>query len=149
MIRRIIEIGIRLCGLSLLLTGMAAATFTLQEAWDLYDHPELINRFAMQIEKDTGLDEQLSRALYGVVEKHNEKSAVVEGSTTTEPDSGGADSPDEIRSDIRLSYFISWIIVIMVLSLLIRVSLAMAHTGSRILLYDLRGQGGTDEENGS
>ena len=130
MIRLVIETGTRLCGLLLLLTGMAAALFTVQEAWNLYESPERVNRFARQVETDTGLDRQVSQVMFGLTDKQSDagEPAAIDGNAAAAQD----------RPDIRLTYFISWILIILVLSLLVRVSLAMAHTGSKILLHDLR-----------
>ena len=147
MIRLIIEIITRALAVILLVSGFIAALFVLEKATNLYEDPNSIEPFAERVETATGLDRKLTSVLAGAIGgdaeggEGNEGAANgADGSTPGEPDPASASGNETPQSKemVRLSYFVAWIIVILLLSLLIRISLAMVHTGGILVLHDLR-----------
>ncbi len=151
MIRTILEILVRAVATILFVAGFSAAIFVLEQAKDLYENPSSIEYFAEQIEVATNLDRRISQVLAGALStrldttpKTDEDSDIIEDQATTANATGEGDAPMQgdatVQGDapVRLSYFVAWLIVILLLSLLIRISLAMAHTGGILVLHDLK-----------
>lgn len=111
---------IRVLGILLLLAGFWLALQVLSAAYDLYEDPEKIERFATAVEKGANID----KAMKGQTNKSQNHSA---------------DDPPTITSsddDLRLSYFCAWIIVFLLLLLTARISLATIKTGGELALFD-------------
>jgi hypothetical protein len=126
---RILNIIVRGFGLVLLLVGMIVALMVITSAWSLYDDPEEIEAFARAIEHGSNLDLTLSRA----------KSAGREQLETGTTDDGSTpEYADVPRPEFRFSYFVAWLIAILLLMLIGRLSIAAVRTGGELALYDVQ-----------
>lgn len=113
---RIAHIVVRACGFVLLTVGLWIALAVIGEAWSLYQSPERIERFATAIERGSHLDRALA-------------------STSTAPDIEGEAAP--VAPSFRLTYFVAWVIAILLLLLIGRLAIAAVKTGGELVLYDL------------
>ncbi len=113
-------------GFVLLIVGLWVALAVLLEAWSLYRSPVGIERFAQAIEQGSRIDQSLARA----------------GQDKTEPDEAapsGAPPKAQVGDSVlgfRLSYFIAWVIAILLLMLIGRLAIAAVKTGGELVLYD-------------
>lgn len=128
-------IFVRLVGVLLLLVGLWVSLKVIVEAWDLYRTPDHIERFATAIEKGSNLDKSLaslttSRPSPRVDRDPSDTGALERRRLATRAEEGiPAPSP-------RLSYFLAWIIGILLLMLMGRLALAAVKTGGELALYD-------------
>ncbi len=117
----VLSIVVRMCGLLLLFIGLWIATQVFNEALSLYKDPANIERVAIAIEAGSNIDKSIAPirdSLLGVNEADSE--------TKIEEKSNG----------IRISYFIAWVVDLLLLLLLARISLAAIKTGGELALYD-------------
>ena len=120
-----LSIIVRCIGMFLLLAGLWVAIQVLLEALDLYRKPAQIERFAIAIERGSNIDKSL-------VSIRNE--------VTGQADETGKSSSDNRpkSNDIRVSYFFAWVIVLLLLLLIGRISLTAIKTGGELVLYDMQ-----------
>ncbi len=118
------EIFVRLAGVLLLLVGLVIGIEVVVEAWDLYRSPEHIERFSWAIEQGSNLDRSIASFTVSRLpsSKDNELPDQSDRSSATEP--------------LKLSYFLAWVIVILLLMLIGRLALAAIRTGGELALYD-------------
>ncbi|MSR14784.1 MAG: hypothetical protein EXR86_09540 [Gammaproteobacteria bacterium] len=127
------QIIVRASGFVLLIVGLWIALAVIAEAWSLYRDPSQIERFATAIEQGSHLDQTLASASRGSsLESGAESPAdIIENAQATPPalDVGPAPS-------FRLSYFVAWLIELMLLMLIGRLALAAVKTGGELVLHD-------------
>ena len=120
---RIISIIVRVCGLVLLFVGFSVALQIIHEALDLYRNPENIERVAVVIEKGSNLDKSLAPLGEYLQDTGDE--------TETDPEAN-----KQPESGVRLSYFVAWVVELLLLLLVARIALAAIKTGGELALYD-------------
>ncbi len=120
---RIISIIVRVCGLVLLFVGFSVALQIIHEALDLYRNPENIERVAVVIEKGSNLDKSLAPLGEYLQDTGDE--------TETAPE-----AHKQPESGVRLSYFVAWVVELLLLLLVARIALAAIKTGGELALYD-------------
>jgi di/tricarboxylate transporter len=120
---------VRLVGVILLLVGLWVSLKVIVEAWDLYRNPDHIERFAAAIERGSNLDKTLAAVTAPRVANKNPRES---SDSATDDD---APPPPPVPS-LRLSYFLSWGIGILLLLLIGRLALAAVKTGGELALYD-------------
>ena len=119
----ILGIIVRISGLLLLFIGLWIAIQVFSEALALYKDPSNIERIAIAIEESSNIDKSITPirdSILGDDEIGYEK----------EPRTG----PD--NNNFRLSYFIAWVVVLLLLMLLARLSIMAIKTGGELALYD-------------
>lgn len=118
---------VRAFGFVLMLVGLWISLAVIAEAWSLYKDPANIERVAKAIERGSNLDHALSRVSQN------------EGLTEDTPGAArsGAEAADQVLG-FRMSYFVAWIIAILLLMLVGRLSLAAVKTGGELVLYDMQ-----------
>jgi len=107
----VLRIIARIVGIVLVLVGSWIGISTIDEAWNLYHDPGRVERFALAIEKGSGIDSTLASA---------------------------TESTGEKPAGFRPSYFLSWIVAVVLLLLIARVTIWMIATGGRLTLYEAR-----------
>ena len=117
----IMSVIVRVLGFALLLAGLWIAVHVMLEAVELYENPKKIERLAAFIEQGSNIDKSLVSLRDSVDEAASEeiKSQVPKG-------------------NIRVSYFFAWIIAILLLMLIARISLTAIRTGGELVLYDVQ-----------
>ncbi len=123
--KNLMSIVVRCIGLFLLLAGLWVAIQVLLEALDLYRKPQQIERFALAIERGSNID----KSLVSIRKQVSNQS----GSTESNSSEGNRSS-----NDIRISYFFAWVIVLLLLLLIGRISLTAIKTGGELVLYDMQ-----------
>jgi hypothetical protein len=123
--KNLMSIIVRCIGLFLLLAGLWVAIQVLLEALDLYRKPQQIERFALAIERGSNID----KSLVSIRKQVSNQS----GSTESNSSEGNRSS-----NDIRISYFFAWVIVLLLLLLIGRISLTAIKTGGELVLYDMQ-----------
>lgn len=122
----ILGIIVRLLGLVVLVIGLTVALKVIIEVWDLYKDPHNIERFATAIEQGSGLDSLINNF----------------SKQTNNSDTENTISQTEIRvqqqSSLRLTYFVAWIIVILLLMVIGGIGMSAIRTGGQLALYDLQ-----------
>ena len=131
----ILGIVVRLIGMCLLLGGLYVAFQVMLEALDLYRQPDKIQRFAAAIEKGSNIDSSLSsiRETITVTPEEDETGTVPAFSEKTP-----APATQRADNNIRVSYFLAWVIVLMLLMLIASISLRAIKTGGELVLYDMQ-----------
>ncbi len=130
---QITTVIVRFVGVLLLVVGLGVSLRVIGEAWSLYTEPQRIERLAQAIERGSNLDQALVSAR-----------PQAEPPRQLVPDLAGAPAvrpppePDEPPPDFRLSYFAAWVIALLLLMLVGRLSLAAVRTGGELALYDLK-----------
>jgi membrane protein required for beta-lactamase induction len=119
----VIAVVVRLLGLVMLIVGLTIAIKTIVEAWSLYEEPQRIERFAEAIDEGSNLD-QLLRSF-------SQKTA----STENEAETAAATSH---QATLRVSYFLAWIIALVLLMVIGGLSASAIRTGGQLALYDLQ-----------
>ena len=121
------QMVVRGFGFVLMLVGLWIALAVMLEAWSLYRTPAGIERMAKAIERGSNLDQSLARA-------SRNASAPDEAANPTATASQAADTDSVLG--FRLSYFVAWIIVILLLMLIGRLAIAAVKTGGELVLFD-------------
>ncbi len=117
---------VRFIGLFLLLAGLWVAIMVLLEALNLYRHPENIERWATAIEQGSNIDKSLVSI----------KEGASANLSTPAPDALTAQQTMQSSNEIRVSYFFAWVLALLLLLLIGRISLTMIKTGGELVLYD-------------
>lgn len=117
----LMSIIVRILGFALLLAGLWIAVHVMLEAVELYENPKKIERLAVYIEQGSNIDKSLVSLRDSVDEGASEeiKAQVPQGT-------------------IRISYFFAWIVAILMLMLIARISLTAIRTGGELVLYDVQ-----------
>ena len=122
----LLSVIVRVLGLVMLLIGLFIGIKVICEAWDLYKQPQSIERFADAIEQGSHLDSMLAK--------------FTPNPKATENDSDGRQSlqiSDKKTDSLRLTYFIAWIIAIVLLMIIGSLAFGAIKTGGKLALYDL------------
>ena len=123
---------VRVIGLFLLLAGLWVAIQVMLEALELYQKPQKIERFAIAIEQGSNIDKSLVSLRQSVIQESADEDA--DTITPSEPQAKAYQSP----GNVRVSYFLAWVIVILLLLLIARISLTAIKTGGELVLYDMQ-----------
>ena len=126
-----ISVVVRMVGLFLLFVGLWVAVQVLQEALDLYRNPGNIERLAVAIEQGSNIDKSII-PLKESLEDEEETNSMSSEQTSMDDTL----SHETSRGEFRLSYFIAWVIAILLLLLIARIALAAIKTGGELALYD-------------
>lgn len=119
----VLSVVVRLCGLMLLFIGLWIAIQVFNEALALYKDPANIERMASAIEAGSNID----------------KSIAPISETILEEDEANSDIETAVKDNtegFRISYFIAWIVDLLLLLLLARISIMAIKTGGELALYD-------------
>lgn len=119
--RSIVSFIIRTLGIMLLLAGLWVAIQVLSTAQNLYENPETIERFAMAIEKGSNIDKA-----FALESKEN-----ADNQLSQDTSSGN-------KNQLRLSYFCAWVILLLLMLLIARISLTAIKTGGELALFDMQ-----------
>ncbi len=130
--RNIMSFIVRILGMFLLLAGLWVALQVLLTAQDLYEHPEKIERFAVAIEKGSNIDKTLAPIRDSLIVESDSENGIKQYTETEK-------RPSPVGTgNIRVSYFFAWIIALLLLLLIARISLAAIKTGGELVLYDMQ-----------
>ena len=130
--RNIMGFLVRILGLFLLLAGLWVALQVLLTTQDLYEHPEQIERFAVAIEKGSNIDKTLAPIRDNLIVDRNSDGEVQNNTETTNRLSSTG------TGNIRVSYFFAWVIALLLLLLIARISLTAIKTGGELVLFDMQ-----------
>ena len=125
---RLAQTIVRGLGLVLLLVGLWIALAVIAEAWSLYQAPQGIERLAKAIEHGSNLDRTLSTA--------SSRLAAVPDETTSAAQRPSSAPPDTDLG-FRMTYFVAWVVAVLLLMLSGRLAIAAVKTGGELVLYDL------------
>lgn len=114
---------VRAAGFILMFVGLWIGLKTINEAWSLYQQPQNIERLARAIEQGSNLDKALTS-----------KADVM----NTDAEVNGQVREVNEALGFRLSYFVAWVIAILLLMLIGRLAIAAVKTGGELALYDLQ-----------
>ncbi len=117
---------VRLMGVFMLIVGLWMGVKVIVEVWAIYRGPQHIERFADAIDKGSNLDKVLASLAAKKPRRSKQKEGLI-------------DNPKQEQQDtLRISYFLAWIIVILLLMLIGRLAMAAIKTGGELALYDLQ-----------
>ncbi len=117
----VLSIVVRMCGLILMFIGLYIAIQVFNEALSLYKDPANIERVAIAIEAGSNIDKSI---------------APLRDSLLGDDENGSATKTADSSNGIRISYFIAWVVDLLLLLLLARISLMAIKTGGELALYD-------------
>lgn len=153
----VLDILVRLAGLVLLCIGLWTAVAIIKEAWALYQNPNngAVERFAQAIDQGSHLDRLLSpkrlsnmtgsiagtggnpASEFGAgAAPEASPDAAVGAAAAKPPTPSPADTQPE--EPLKLSYFMAWAILLLVMLLVGRLSLAAIKTGGELALHDVQ-----------
>lgn len=136
---------VRAIGLVLLLFGLWLTLEVLNEAWQLYHEPGRIERFAKAIEEGSNIDRSIAPLQIedpGQSDTNTDSTGNTtagEFNTYDQQDSAAKsdnDTPAEPQYRLSLSYYIAWVIALLLLLLLARIALGVVRTGGELVLYE-------------
>lgn len=130
--RNIMSFLVRILGFFLLLAGLWVALQVLLTAQELYEHPEKIERFAVAIEKGSNIDKTLAPLRDSLILETDSENGVKQYNETDKRASVTG------TGNIRVSYFFAWVIVLLLLLLIARISLTAIKTGGELVLFDMQ-----------
>lgn len=122
-----LSIVVRLLGLVMLLIGLFVGIKVIFQAWDLYKEPQNIERFADAIEQGSHLDVMLA--------KFTPHPKVSDSESVTQQPLQKAETSSE---SLRLTYFLAWIIAVLLLMVIGGLASSAIRTGGQLALYDLQ-----------
>ncbi len=122
------QLVVRGFGLVLMVIGLWIALAVLSEAWSLYKIPANIERFAQAIEEGSNLDHTLSSTSRALTPSEEAPAEILEGTQ---------DAAGPIAAGFRLSYFVAWVLAILLLMLVGRLAIAAIKAGGELVLYDV------------
>ena len=93
----------RFLGLVMLIVGLFIGIKVIFEAWNLYDEPQRIERFAKAIDQGSNLDNLIT----SFSQKRPSNESDVEQVTAAQPSTQ--------QPSLRVSYFLAWIVAILLL----------------------------------
>ena len=127
---QITQLIVRAVGFILMFVGLWIGLKAINEAWSLYLHPQNIERLAVAIEKGSNLDTALSSVERSPTAAHSRDLGDTSSAT--------GNQIQEVNEALgfRLSYFVAWIIAILLLMLVGRLAIAAIKTGGELALYD-------------
>lgn len=128
-----LNLTVRYFGLVLMLVGLVVALLVIGSAWSLYRSPTHIERFAQAVEQGSHLDLTLSRATQSGQQQLDTSDRAGLSTPTRAPES----SPTAPPASFRFSYFMAWLIAILLLLLVGRLAIAAVRTGGELALYDI------------
>ncbi len=114
-------------GFVLMLVGLWISLAVIAEAWSLYKNPVNIERLAKAIERGSNLDRALSRvgaAEHGALDEAAPSSG-----------SGGGQVDADVLG-FRMTYFVAWVVAILLLMLIGRLALGAVKTGGELVLHE-------------
>jgi hypothetical protein len=119
----ILSIVVRMCGLLLLFIGLWISIQVFSEALALYKDPANIERMATAIEAGSNIDKSI---------------VPIRDSLLGEDEAGieTASKPENVAEGFRVSYFIAWVVDLLLLLLLARIAIMAIKTGGELALYD-------------
>jgi hypothetical protein len=124
-----IAILVRIIGVVVLIVGLVVGIKVIMEAWNLYEKPENIERFAKAIEQGSNLDQLLKSV---TDDKTSAKAPVQVDGENMPTEQPQANEP------LRLTYFIAWGLVIVLLMVIGGLASSAIRTGGQLALYDLQ-----------
>ena len=122
----LLSVIVRVLGVVMLLIGLFIGIKVICEAWDLYKQPQSIERFADAIEQGSHLDSMLA--------KFTPKPKATENDSD---DRQSLQITDKNTDSLRLTYFIAWIVAIVLLMIIGSLAFGAIKTGGQLALYDL------------
>lgn len=132
---------VRAIGLVLLLFGLWLTLEVLNEAWQLYHEPERIERFAKAIEEGSNIDRSIAPLQIETPDQADTDSTAPsagEFNVYGQEEDAAAQSgtPEQPQYRLSLSYYIAWVIALLLLLLLARIALGVVRTGGELVLYE-------------
>ena len=118
--QRVLNLGVRILGVSLLLVGLGIGVSVVLEAWALYKSPERIERFADAIEKGSNIDGAL----------HSVAQADAAGGP-------GAPAARPEGASFRFSYFAAWAVALVLMLVVGTLAMSAVATGAKLALGQL------------
>ena len=130
-LQRVLRLLVRLLGLGLILVGLGVGVSVVLESWALYKSPERIERFALAIEKGSGIDQALGSVAKDLVAGGSADgvNAGAEQSTPSRP----VATPS---GNFRMSYFAGWILALGLMLIVGMLAMSAVTTGARLVLTD-------------
>jgi len=131
--QQLTALAVRLIGMFLLVVGVWLAVQVADEAWQLYQDPERVERFALAVERGSHID-----AVLAPPEPAPGADATTDNATGTITGDTEATARAAPAERFRLSYFVAWAIAIALLFLVGRIAVWLVKTGGELALYDMR-----------
>ena len=128
---RIMNLVVRAFGFVLLVVGLVVALMVVGSAWALYKNPENIESFARAVEHGSNLDLTLSNAT--AAGRHQ-----LDANGESAADTAAVSSVGDTSPAFRFSYFVAWLLAILLLLLVGRLAIAAVRTGGELALYDVQ-----------
>ena len=131
---RVLNLVVRSLGLALMVVGLIVSLTVIFSAWSLYRSPDHIESFAQAVEQGSHLDLTLSRATQSGQQQldTNDRAGLA-------PSARAADTTTPAPpASFRFSYFMAWLIAILLLLLVGRLAIAAVRTGGELALYDVQ-----------
>ena len=130
---RRLNLTVRYFGLCLMVVGLLVSLMVIISAWSLYRSPGHIERFAEAVEQGSRLDLTLSR----VTQNGQQQLDTSDRAGISLPSGSSATKTATPQASFRFSYFMAWLIAILLLMMVGRLAIAAVRTGGELALYDI------------
>ena len=131
---RLLNLVVRGFGLMLLVVGLIVALTVIVSAWSLYLSPTHIERFAQAVEQGSHLDLTLSH----VTQRGQQQLDSSDRAGTSPAPRAPTSASLATQPGFRFSYFMAWLLAILLLLLIGRLAIAAVRTGGELALYDVQ-----------
>lgn len=131
---RVLNLVVRCFGLVMMVVGLVVALSVIFSAWSLYRSPTHIESFAQAVEQGSHLDLTLANATQIGRQQldTSDRAGIAPLARATEP------APHAPPTSFRFSYFMAWLLAILLLLLIGRLAIAAVRTGGELALYDVQ-----------
>lgn len=133
---RVLNLVVRCFGLVLMVVGLIVALSVIFSAWSLYRSPTHIESFAQAVEQGSHLDLTLANATQKGQQQldTSDRAGIAPLARAAEPAPNAPAPP----ASFRFSYFMAWLLAILLLLLIGRLAIAAVRTGGELALYDVQ-----------
>jgi hypothetical protein len=132
---RVLNLVVRCFGLVLMVVGLIVALTVIASAWSLYRSPTHIENFAQAVEQGSHLDLTLANASQRGQQQLETSDRAGISPLPHAADASAATAPP---ASFRFSYFMAWLIALLLLLLVGRLAIAAVRTGGELALYDVQ-----------
>ncbi|WP_372366508.1 hypothetical protein [Candidatus Uabimicrobium sp. HlEnr_7] len=128
-ITTVINYVMKTVGIVIVVIGVVFLFSITKQIWELFENPNIVKDFAMQIEKESNVD-KFTYAL--IIELLNKQEKTIAPDENQQPNNQPVANNLIQREQIKISYFAAWIFKILLLLVITKIALWMIREGGII-----------------
>jgi len=124
---------VRIAGLSLLLVGIVAVGVLLKTVWGLFENDGLVTKVAQNVDQSTGLNAFLHGMSVMTLNRIPDPRTLMGGQVVgSSPAANAQVNQPQALPHFNAAYLTSWIIVLILLSLLVKIAFRAISEGAKL-----------------